>query len=39
MKKILSGLLALTMLVCLLAGLFVFGLDSLFGLLNTLLFK
>lgn len=25
--------------VCLLAGLFVFGLDSLFGLLNNLLFK
>ena len=26
-------------IVCLLAGLFVFGLDSLFGLLNNLLFK
>lgn len=25
--------------ICLLAGLFVFGLDSLFGLLNNLLFK
>ena len=30
---------SVVVVVCLLAGLFVFGLDSLFGLLNNLLFK